>query len=110
MTYTDPRDPINAHVLLKRSGVHLASSVSGIESEPGGVSIRRLTKEVDMSINKNTWSAMIWVLPAVAQIVVAMVAGAEEPKEILFHDSYNKAIQEARLTQRPIFLEFRCAP
>ena len=22
----------------------------------------------------------------------------------------NKAIQEARLTQRPIFLEFRCAP
>lgn len=35
---------------------------------------------------------------------------AEEPDEIYFHDDYNKALREAKLTQKPIFLEFRCAP
>jgi len=51
-----------------------------------------------------------WALAVVAQVVVAMVARAEEPQDIVFHDSYKKALHEARLTQKPIFLEFRCAP
>ena len=46
----------------------------------------------------------------VAPIAAAMVAEAEEPDSIYFHDSYNAAIREAKQTQKPIFLEFRCAP
>ena len=48
-----------------------------------------------------------WVATAIA---VSPGAEAEEPDEIHFHDSYNAAIREAQLTQKPIFLAFRCAP
>ena len=63
-----------------------------------------------MSIRERTWFAGPCALMAMTQIFATIIAGAEEPQEIRFHDSYHKAIQEARLTQRPIFLEFRCAP
>ena len=73
-------------------------------------SMRRFTKEVDMSKRVNTSLLRSWALAIAAPIVVAMVARAEEPKDIVFHDSYKQALHEARLTQKPIFLEFRCAP
>jgi hypothetical protein len=34
----------------------------------------------------------------------------QEPDSILFHDDYKRAIREAKLAGKPIFLEFRCAP
>ena len=39
-----------------------------------------------------------------------MYATAEEPDSIFFHEYYNDALREAKLTKKPIFLEFRCAP
>lgn len=35
---------------------------------------------------------------------------ADEPDSIHFHTNYNEALAEAKLTKKPIFLEFRCAP
>jgi hypothetical protein len=63
-----------------------------------------------MSKSARPCLARFWALTAVVQIVVVMGARAEEPKDIFFHDGYKKALREAKLTQRPIFLEFRCAP
>ena len=33
-----------------------------------------------------------------------------EGSEIFWHQSYDKAITQAKLTGKPIFLEFRCVP
>jgi hypothetical protein len=30
--------------------------------------------------------------------------------ELFWHNNYADAIEEAKLTKKPIFLEFRCAP
>jgi hypothetical protein len=30
-------------------------------------------------------------------------------RNIFFHDDYNAALRDAKLTKKPIFLEFRCA-
>ncbi len=43
-------------------------------------------------------TSMLWVGPAGAEQAVTWI------------DSYQEAIEEARWTQKPIFLEFRCAP
>ncbi|MEM9943165.1 MAG: hypothetical protein AAF939_16500 [Planctomycetota bacterium] len=37
-------------------------------------------------------------------------AFADDPDEIFFHTNYADALAEAKRTQKPIFLEFRCAP
>jgi hypothetical protein len=54
--------------------------------------------------------ASVWAVAAVAQISLAWAAVAQESENIFFHENYNLAIREAKLTQKPIFLEFRCAP
>ena len=51
---------------------------------------------------------LAWLVAA--PIAIAWEAEAEEPDNIHFHDSYNAAIREAKLTKKPIFLAFRCAP
>ncbi len=63
-----------------------------------------------MPKGQKRWLASFWALTVVVHFVVVMVTKAEEPEDIVFYDDYNKAIQEAKLTQKPIFLEFRCAP
>ena len=50
------------------------------------------------------------MLMTFATIAFGVPAGAQEQKEIYFHEDYNAALREAKLTQKPIFLEFRCAP
>lgn len=35
---------------------------------------------------------------------------ASDGESIFFHDNYQDALQEAKLSGKPIFLEFRCAP
>ena len=47
---------------------------------------------------------------AAGPFAVALVAEAEEPDNIYFHESYNAALREAEQTKKPLFLEFRCAP
>ena len=63
-----------------------------------------------MFTRERTWLGSFCALIVIAPIAATTIAVAEQPKDILFHDNYHKAIEEARLTQRPIFLEFRCAP
>ena len=58
------------------------------------------------NVRLRTMLALVATFP----VFVALVAYAEEPDEIHFHDSYEAAIREAKQTQKPIFLEFRCAP
>ena len=38
------------------------------------------------------------------------LAGAGDENTLSWHTNLNDAIAEAKLTKRPIFLEFRCAP
>ena len=35
---------------------------------------------------------------------------AEQSNPISWFDNYNEALEEAKRTQKPIFLEFRCEP
>jgi hypothetical protein len=65
---------------------------------------------MDMLRSQTRRLSSVWALMAVAQIAFAASIHAEEPAEIYFHDDYNKAIRQAKLTRKPIFLEFRCAP
>lgn len=60
--------------------------------------------------NQRFWLASLWLLAAGLHASVATPANAKDPDEIVFHDDYNKAIREAKLTKKPLFLEFRCAP
>jgi hypothetical protein len=55
-------------------------------------------------------SPNVCVLLALVGTVATWVAHADEPQNIFFHDDYNAALREAKLTKKPIFLEFRCAP
>jgi hypothetical protein len=50
------------------------------------------------------------VFHSAALIFPSLPVQAEEPEDIYFHEHYNTAIQAAKLTGKPIFLEFRCAP
>ncbi len=56
-----------------------------------------------------TWLETAIVL-AVSQVTGAPALQAQDPEYIHFHDSYEAAMEEARATGKPIFLEFRCAP
>jgi hypothetical protein len=47
------------------------------------------------------------ILPA---LLLLPAAKASDDDGLLWLDNYNTAIQEARRTNRPIFLEFRCEP
>ena len=47
---------------------------------------------------------------AMIMTLVHSALPAEEPETIFFHENYNEALCEAKLTKKPIFLEFRCAP
>ena len=53
---------------------------------------------------------MQYALLCVAALAVPL-GGPVDPKEaVIWIESYDEAIAEARLTGKPIFLEFRCAP
>ena len=57
----------------------------------------------------------IWMIGVCSLAIIAGIgsvtrAPAQDPDDIVFHDDYNKAIREAKLTKKPIFLEFRCEP
>lgn len=74
------------------------------------ISTHRLTEAVDMSKSQNMWLPTWLACVVVVPFAFAIVAKGEEPEGIFFHESYNDAISEAKLTKKPIFLEFRCAP
>ena len=63
-----------------------------------------------MSEKRRGWLASLWILMVAMPIGFASVTQAEDADDIFFHDDYNKALREAKLTQKPIFLEFRCEP
>ena len=63
-----------------------------------------------MSRILRNWLERWLVVMLLAHAVVVATVEAEQPDSIYFHDDYNKAIQEAKLTKKPLFLEFRCAP
>lgn len=63
-----------------------------------------------MSRFRRIWPASLWLLAAGLHCSLATDANAADPDSIVFHDDYNEAIREAKLTKKPIFLEFRCAP
>lgn len=53
---------------------------------------------------------MKYALLCVASLAVPL-GGPADPKEaVIWIESYDEALAEARLTGKPIFLEFRCAP
>ena len=53
-------------------------------------------------------------LPAVAASAVLLLAAVSralaQPETIEWLNNYKEALAEARKTQKPIFLEFRCEP
>ena len=53
--------------------------------------------------------AMLLTLPATAQDDVDPALAVDDDT-LTWHTNLNDAIAEAKLTGRPIFLEFRCAP
>lgn len=59
---------------------------------------------------RQKWRLCLWIVTALAPFITVAMAAADDRDRIFFHDDYNKAIQEAKLTKKPIFLEFRCAP
>lgn len=63
-----------------------------------------------MSQCHHLWRAGCWLLATGLYALVPTPADSQQPEEIVFFDDYNKALREAKLTQKPIFLEFRCAP
>ena len=63
-----------------------------------------------MSRFLTTWRAAFGLLTLVLQVAMSPPVDGAEADGIVFHDDYNKAIREAKLAKKPIFLEFRCAP
>ena len=63
-----------------------------------------------MVTNHITRSVLLFAWLFAAAISDSLVTHGEEPGEIMFHESYNDALREAKQTRKPIFLEFRCAP
>ncbi len=48
---------------------------------------------------------------ALLGVALLMLAGSAEGREaVTWIESYDEAIEEARRTGKPIFLEYRCAP
>lgn len=43
-----------------------------------------------------------------AMIAFALPASAQEEDTVDWFDNYDKALEEAKKTNKPIFLEFRC--
>lgn len=67
------------------------------------------------SIASPSWRRCWYRAAKYALLCVAALAiplgGPVDPKEaVIWIESYDEAIAEARLTGKPIFLEFRCAP
>ena len=52
------------------------------------------------------------ILYAILACVVASVVGPllAQDEEIYWLENYSEAIREAKRTQKPIFIEFRCEP
>jgi hypothetical protein len=46
----------------------------------------------------------------VTSVVSAVVAPSLAQDEIRWLDNYDEAIREAKRTEKPVFLEFRCEP
>jgi hypothetical protein len=61
------------------------------------------------------WSAAIVISPAsehraTAGSATQMPKAAQADDRLIWHDNYEAALEEARATGKPIFLEFRCWP
>lgn len=54
--------------------------------------------------------AMQSALLYVAALAVPLGGPADADEAVIWIESYDEALAEARLTGKPIFLEFRCAP
>jgi hypothetical protein len=46
----------------------------------------------------------------VCGLSLAGVAQAADEELVTWHDNYKEALREAKKTNKPIFLEFRCEP
>lgn len=68
-------------------------------------------RDASMPRSQGIWRlSCVCLLVAGVHLTVAMPANAQDSDYIFFHEDYNKAVQEAKLTKKPLFLEFRCAP
>ena len=47
---------------------------------------------------------------AILALAAVTVPGFAQEDGLQWHDNYKSAIAEAKRTQKPIFLEFRCEP
>jgi hypothetical protein len=61
------------------------------------------------------WSAAIFISPTSEHQTVAITESrrpraAQAETKLIWLDNYEAALKEARVTGKPIFLEFRCAP
>lgn len=54
--------------------------------------------------------ALVLLGTACRQNTCPVACAADQGDNIYFYDDFNKAIEEAQLTGKPIFLEFRCEP
>ncbi len=63
-----------------------------------------------MAMRQQACLASLWAVIVGVTLATPQPAEAQGPDSIFFHDDYDKAIQEAKLTKKPVFLEFRCAP
>ena len=73
--------------------------------------IESYSESIDSPSWRRRWfRAMKYALLCAAALAVPL-GGPVDPKEaVIWIESYDEAIAEARLTGKPIFLEFRCAP
>lgn len=73
--------------------------------------IESSTQSTDSPRWRRSWyRATKYALLYVAALAVPL-GGPIDPKEaVIWIESYDEALAEARLTGKPIFLEFRCAP
>jgi hypothetical protein len=60
-----------------------------------------------MEMRKRAFILCAILACVVSSVVVPPLA---QEDEILWLDNYSQAIQQAKRTQKPIFLEFRCEP
>lgn len=51
-----------------------------------------------------------WACGPALAVALGMAPAAQGKEAVTWIESYDEALEEARRTGKPIFLEFRCAP